>query len=125
LGRITRDHLQHIYRQAHVFVLPTLSDGFAITQLEALSHGLPVVATPNCGRVVTNEVDGLIVPARDGAALAEALARLDADRHRLRWMSSNALLTASKYDLPSNSRLIQKLVVEHRTKRGCSLSFHA
>lgn len=126
LGRITRDQLQQVYRQAHVFVLPTLSDGFAITQLEAMSHGLPVVATPNCGRVVTDEVDGLIVPARDSAALAEALARLDDNRDLLRAMSSNALLTASKYDLPSNAWLIEQLVMAYRNRReGCSISLHA
>ena len=126
LGRITRDQLQSIYRQAHVFVLPTLSDGFAITQLEAMSHGLPVVVTPNCGRVVTDEVDGLVVPARDGKVLADALARLDDDRDLLRTMSSNALLTASKYDLPSNAWLIQQLVTAHRNRRrGDSISLHA
>ena len=66
LGRVTRDRLGEVYRQAHVFALPTISDGFAVTQLEAMAHGLPVVITPNCGRVVTDGVDGVIVPARDG-----------------------------------------------------------
>lgn len=126
LGRITRDRLRQVYRRAHIFVLPTLSDGFAITQLEAMSHGLPVVATSNCGRVVTDELDGLIVPARDGAALANALGRLDDDRDLLRMMSSNALLTASKYDLPSNAWLIQQLVTAYRNRRqSCSVSLHA
>ncbi|HTA31364.1 MAG TPA: glycosyltransferase family 4 protein [Candidatus Cybelea sp.] len=110
LGRVTRDHLHRVYRQAHVFVLPTISDGFAITQLEAMAHGLPVVTTPNCGQVVTHGLDGFIVPARDGQALADALARLDADRPLLREMSRHALQTVKQYDLPSNARLINKLV---------------
>jgi len=114
LGRITRDQLSVYYRQAHVFALPTLSDGFAITQLEALAHGLPVVTTPNCGNVVTEGVDGFIVPARDSQALADTLARLNDDRSMLRAMSGNALETIYKYDLPSNARLIQKLVFEKR-----------
>jgi glycosyltransferase involved in cell wall biosynthesis len=126
LGRVTRDQLQKIYRQAHVFVLPTLSDGFAITQLEAMSYGLPVVVTPNCGRVVTHEKDGLIVPARDSLALAEALASLDRDRDLVRFMSGNALVTAAKYDLPSNARAIQDLVTGHKNKRlNASISLHA
>ena len=114
LGRITRDQLGAVYRQAHVFVLPTISDGFAITQLEAIAHGLPVVTTPNCGRVVTDGMDGFIVPARDSQALADALARLNDDRTLLRTMSINALQTIQKYDLPSNARLIQELVARHR-----------
>lgn len=125
LGRITRDQLQNIYRQAHVFVLPTLSDGFAVTQLEAMSHGLPVIATPNCGRVVTDGADGFIVPARDGAALAEAIARLDGDRQLLRAMSSRALATVANYSLPSNGRMIQELVDDFQKRRGFSMSLHA
>jgi glycosyltransferase involved in cell wall biosynthesis len=110
LGRITRDHLNKVYRQAHVFVLPTLSDGFAITQLEAMAQGLPVVTTPNCGNVVTEGLDGLIVPVRDGRALADALAKLNDDRALLRAMSINALQTIRNYDLPANARMIQELV---------------
>jgi len=106
MGRVTRDQLSAIYREGHVFVLPTISDGFAITQLEAMAHGLPVVATLNCGRVITDGVEGLVVPARDGAALARALARLNADRQLITEMSHNALETVKKYDLPSNARQI-------------------
>ncbi len=40
-----------------------------------MAHGLPVIATPNCGAVVTNEMDGLLVAARDGAGLAKAIHR--------------------------------------------------
>ena len=116
LGRITRDQLSLYYRQAHLFVLPTLSDGFAITQLEAMAHGLPVVTTPNCGNVVTDGMDGLIVPARDSQALADAIARLDADRPLLRAMSANTLITILKYDLPSNAKLINEVVAGCRTR---------
>jgi glycosyltransferase involved in cell wall biosynthesis len=106
LGRVTRDQLTLIYQQGHIFVLPTVSDGFAITQLEAMAHGLPVIATPNCGRVVTDGVDGLVVPARDSVALAAALARLNADRQLIAEMSRNALETIKLYDLPSNGWMI-------------------
>jgi glycosyltransferase involved in cell wall biosynthesis len=114
LGRITRDQTDHIYRQAHVFVLPTISDGFAATQLEAMAHGLPVVTTPNCGDVVTHGVDGLIVPARDGTALAEALSKLNQDRSLLHAMSENALQKIPNFDLPQNARLVNQLVARHR-----------
>lgn len=110
MGRVTRDQIASVYRQGHVFVLPTLSDGFAITQLEAMSHGLPVVTTPNCGRVVTDGLDGLIVPAGDGAALAGAFSRLNRDRDLLFEMSRNALETVKRFDLPGDALLIQKEV---------------
>lgn len=118
LGRVTRNQLRDIYPLAQVFVLPTISDGFAVTQLEAMANGLPVVATPNCGRVVTDGVDGLIVPARDGQALADALARLNDDRKLLADMSRNALETVRKYDLPSNAKSINTQAWMHRNSRG-------
>jgi glycosyltransferase involved in cell wall biosynthesis len=88
LGRITRDRTVDLYRQADVFILPTVSDGFALTQLEAMAQGVPVVTTPNCGDVVTDGKDGLIVPARDSEALARAIALLDSDRSLLESMSA-------------------------------------
>lgn len=72
---VSRDRVAEWYRRSDVFVLPTLSDGFALTQLEALAHGLPVIATPNCGRVVENGETGFLVPARDAQALADAILR--------------------------------------------------
>jgi glycosyltransferase involved in cell wall biosynthesis len=114
LGRVTRDQLSDAYKRAHVFVMPTLSDGFGVTQLEAMAHGLPVIATPNCGRVVTNGFDGFIVPPRDSNALAEALARFDGNRSLLREMSRNAQQTVKKFDLPSNAKLINEFALKHR-----------
>jgi glycosyltransferase involved in cell wall biosynthesis len=118
LGRVTRDQLSNVYRQAHVFVLPTISDGFAVTQLEALAHGLPVVITPNCGRVVTDGKDGFVVPARDGRALADALSRLNNDRELVSRMSTCALETIQYYDLPSNARLISEIASRERNRLG-------
>jgi glycosyltransferase involved in cell wall biosynthesis len=75
LGPVPRDGVSDLFAQADVFAVPTLSDGFAITQLEALAHGLPVVVTSHCGRVVQDGVTGYIIPSRDAPALAGALAR--------------------------------------------------
>jgi hypothetical protein len=83
------------YRAADAFVLPTLSDGYAITQLEAMAWGLPVVATERCGELVRDGVNGYKVPAGDPAALEGALRRLDEDRSRLPALAEAAAATAS------------------------------
>jgi glycosyltransferase involved in cell wall biosynthesis len=61
-----------------VFCLPSYREGMPRTIIEAMMSGLPVVATDIRGsreEVVANDT-GLLVPARDAAALAKAFARL-------------------------------------------------
>jgi len=98
-GAISRDRAPGFFGSSDLFVLPTISDGFALTQIEAMAHGLPVIATPNCGDVVTSGVDGLIVPAFDGKALAEAILSLVRDPERLVAMSAATAATIEKFSL--------------------------
>ena len=99
LGRINAEHKAYLYRTSDVFAIPTMSDGFAITQLEAMAQGVPVIATPNCGDVVTEGVDGMIVAAGDHHALAHAIARLDDDRSLLASMSSQAVVKSRQFSV--------------------------
>jgi glycosyltransferase involved in cell wall biosynthesis len=100
-GRVNRDEAADWYERADVFVLPTISDGFALTQIEAMTHGLPVIATPNCGEVVTDGADGFIVPARDAGALAKAIRRYIAEpellgRHGVAALNKSKQFTLDK-----------------------------
>jgi glycosyltransferase involved in cell wall biosynthesis len=107
LGKVPRVRTAEIYKSADVFVLPTVSDGFAITQIEAMGFGLPVVTTPNCGEVVTHGHDGLIVPACDSKALAEALLSLVRDPKLVESMSQNALSKACNFRLPHQAEHVE------------------
>lgn len=98
-GRARRDQIDKWYRQADVFVLPTISDGFALTQLEAMAHGVPVIATPNCGEVVSHEIDGLIVPARNAQVLAQAIFRYRVSPELLKDHRAAAPIKASQFKL--------------------------
>jgi colanic acid/amylovoran biosynthesis glycosyltransferase len=63
---------------SHAFLLPSLDEGLPTVALEAMSSGVPVVAT-DCGGVseaVTDGVEGFVVPPRDPEALAAALMRV-------------------------------------------------
>lgn len=108
-GAVTRDRVREFYRQADVFVLPTISDGFALTQLEAMAHGLPVVTTPNCGEVVRNGIDGFIVPARDSKALAKVLETLSDDPERLEAMREAARENISRFSLEALGKNLRAL----------------
>lgn len=61
-----------------IFVLPSYHEGMPMALLEAMSWGVPVIATPVGGipQIVTHEVNGLLVPPREVAALAAAIERL-------------------------------------------------
>jgi glycosyltransferase involved in cell wall biosynthesis len=113
-GRTNRDQSAAWYRQADVFVLPTISDGFAITQLEAMAHGLPVVATPNCGKVVTDGKDGFIAPARDADALAEIFRRYLAQPELLPAQSAAALEKSRQFTLNRLAENLARLEPELR-----------
>lgn len=112
LGRIRRGEVGELYARADVFVLPTISDGFAITQLEAMAHGLPVITTPRCGRVVTPGRDGLLVPPADAGALARAIAELDDQRPLVAEMSHAARLKAGAFPLAAYARSLELAVSE-------------
>ena len=59
LGPVPRGRTATIYQQADVFLLPTLSDGFGLAQLEAQAWRLPLVTTANCGAVVRDGINGV------------------------------------------------------------------
>jgi glycosyltransferase involved in cell wall biosynthesis len=74
-GAVSRGAAAAHYAAADLFILPSLSDGFGLTQIEALSHGLPVIASRHCGDVVRDGVDGLLLADVTAAAVAAAIGR--------------------------------------------------
>lgn len=84
-ARLRRDPCVHLagmdwntppfYAAMDVVALPTYREGFPNVPLEAAAMRLPVVATriPGCVDAVEDGVTGMLVPARDAAALTEAL----------------------------------------------------
>jgi len=107
LGQVPRSEVKALYRSHHIYVLPTISDGFAITQLEALAHGLPVIITPNCARVVQDGETGFVVPPFSAEALTEAISRFVHDPGLAARMSPRCVEVANNYSLEAYaSRLI-------------------
>jgi len=76
IGCIPRSATAYYYQQADVFLFPTLSDGFGLTQLEAQAWQLPIIASQNCGKVVFDGENGWILPEVSGEAIASCLKHL-------------------------------------------------
>lgn len=72
-GSVSRSTTAIYYQQADVFLFPTLSDGFGLTQLEAQAWQLPIIASSNCGEVITDRVNGLLLPEITPKSIAQAL----------------------------------------------------
>jgi glycosyltransferase involved in cell wall biosynthesis len=85
-------------RRHDVFVFPSLFEGLALVQGEAISQGLPVITTPNSGGtdILRDGIDGFIVPIRDPEAITARLMELYQDRDLLQRMSDSAREQASQ-----------------------------
>lgn len=88
----SRSEVLEIMAQSDVLVLPSLVEGRALVQLEALSQGLPLIITPNTGGddLVMERETGFIVPIRSPESIAEKLSLLADDRELLAFMKKRA-----------------------------------
>jgi glycosyltransferase involved in cell wall biosynthesis len=95
--RIPQSQLFQLMSQSDVFIFPTLCDGFGLVVAEALAHGLPVVATANCGAadLIQNDVNGWVIPAADSNAIENRIAFCLQHPHQLREMRQNCIQSAS------------------------------
>ncbi|MGD2181211.1 glycosyltransferase family 4 protein [Lusitaniella coriacea] len=67
--------LNPYYSSASVFVFPSLVEGLALVLLEAMACGIPIITTANAGGtdIITDGVEGFIIPIRDADAIAQKL----------------------------------------------------
>ena len=82
VGEVAPEAVDSYYRDAGVFVLPSLEgEGMPNVVLESMSWGLPVVATDSGGlpTMIEDGENGFLVPMRDSEAIAERIDELLAD----------------------------------------------
>jgi len=104
---VPRVEVHGFYQQSHIFILPTHSDGFGLTQLEAQSWGLPVIASLNCGEVVRHGENGLLLPEVSGPVIADTIEAVLKDPSRLPTMSIRSKEIAAEYSV---ERIIPKFL---------------
>lgn len=93
LGPVTQPRLAELMSTSHLMVLPSIEEGLALVQGQALACGCPVLCTTNTGGedLFTSGVEGFIVPIRDVPALTERMQQLADDPILQATMSHAAL----------------------------------
>ena len=92
--------VQQVMKEHDVLVLPSIIEGRALVQQEALACGLPLIITPNTGGedLIENEKTGFIVPIRDPRKIAEKVEWFARTQKMLPDMSRHCRKKAMQYN---------------------------
>ena len=127
-GLVSHDELPALLRSQDIFLAPCvidpatgMRDGIPNTVIEALSFGLPVIATTvnALPEIVRHEQTGLTVPPGDPAALADAVQRLLASPDEARRLAAAGFrLARDMFSPDANSRRLAALFLEADSRRA-------
>ena len=111
-GRVPFEDLQMYYGTSHIFVFPSMGEGYGLVLPEALASGLPVIASQNCAGpdLIKNGYNGFIIDAGETQQLVDKILWFYNNMEQLPQMQENAIesvsdLTWEKYE----ETLIQQL----------------
>lgn len=95
VGHVSKFDLEERYQKIDILIFPTFCDGFGMVQLEAMSFGIPVIATKHCGSVVKDGINGYVISSKD--QITNKLLILNENRDLLKILSKNAIETINEY----------------------------
>jgi glycosyltransferase involved in cell wall biosynthesis len=116
-----REEVAAVTAEIDVSVLPSLREAQGISILEAMARRKPVVASAVGGipEVLTNGLDGLLVPPADPASLAEACIRLACSPDlRIRMGESGRATVEARFSLDAMVRQIETIYDEELVRAG-------
>jgi len=112
-GFLDREGLSALFARNNVLVFPSIvEEGFGISQVEALASGLVVVSSGTGGarEIIRDRVDGLLFPAGNQRALAEALFQLHANPELFANLQANSQKRAIEFSVPKSVLKIEELI---------------
>lgn len=113
-GHLTIENLAIAYKKMDILVFPTRCDGFGMVQLEAMSYGIPVIASPNCAKVVQENENGFI--AEDSHSIIERILYLNENRNILKQFSKSALLRVSDFSEANFQKILSTELLKFNIK---------
>ena len=108
-GYLNDRTLHQLYRCADVLIVPSLYEPFGLIALEGMMNGLPVVASRVGGlrEIITDGVDGLLIPPGDSKSIAGTVNRL---------LSDSALFNKISHDGKSRAKSFRTITMASETK---------
>ena len=96
-----REDVGNILCQADVFLLPSVSEGFSISTVEAMMAGVPVIATRSGGpeEIISSAEVGYLIPTRDPSAIVNAIDALKAPETRQKLIQEARKVASEKFGL--------------------------
>ena len=127
-GFLPQEKLSALYAESHLFLHPSElaadgdQEGVPNSMLEAMSSGLPVLATTHGGipEAVEHGASGLLVPERDHTALSSAMLELASEPEKYQQLSAGAARrVAAEFDLRVQARVLEEIYSEVLATAGC------
>lgn len=87
------------YNAVSIVCVPSVTEGFGLATLEAMSHGRPVIVSKGAGSsdLVTDGKDGFVIPPRDSKAIADRIQWFKDNPSEIKAMGGRARKTAEDY----------------------------
>lgn len=110
-GGLNKADVLKEYQKADLFFLPSVSEGFPLTVLEAMACGLPVVATDvgDMRCLATDHVNGFVVQSNHTAEFIDKISLILNDTHQAKIMSTNNIKFARKYSWEETAKKVHQV----------------
>ncbi|WP_435151295.1 glycosyltransferase family 4 protein [Candidatus Pelagibacter bacterium nBUS_44] len=98
-NHVPQNKLKNFYNNSDIFVIPSIEEGMAVVQLQAMACGLPVISTTNSGGsdIIDENENGYVIKIRDIEQLKKKISYLYYNRQVLKRFSENSFIKANKF----------------------------
>ena len=124
VGQVAQPRVLDLMRQSHLLVFPSLFEGFGLVLLEAMSVGVPVLATERTGApdIIENMKEGFIVRAASSENIVTILSKVLENREQLAEMGASAFKRAASLSWAEYRRRLFSLVANDLHGAGSKLN---